>query len=104
MQRGYGITFDKAGSWSFDNDFGRNVIIFGVDNSSLSYSDNRKNKFLITDEVLTYGINGSFRWSEKKINISFSTAHTPFCLIFYIMLITVICLLMEKKYLNLKPK
>ena len=24
---GYEITFDKAGSWSFDNDFARNVII-----------------------------------------------------------------------------
>ena len=29
---GHGITFDSAGSWSFDNDFARNVIIFGVDN------------------------------------------------------------------------
>ena len=25
---GYGITFDSAGSWSFDNDFRRNVIYF----------------------------------------------------------------------------
>ena len=24
----YGITFVSAGSWSFDNDFGRNVITF----------------------------------------------------------------------------
>ena len=30
---GYGITFDSADSWSFDNGFARNVIIFGVDNS-----------------------------------------------------------------------
>ena len=29
---GYGITFDSGVSWSFDNDFARNVIIFGVDN------------------------------------------------------------------------
>ena len=29
----YGITFDSAGSWSFDNNIARNVIIFGVDNS-----------------------------------------------------------------------
>ena len=34
---GYGKTFDSAGSWSFDNDFARNVIIFGVDNSSSSH-------------------------------------------------------------------
>ena len=29
----YGIVFDGAGSWNFDNDFARNVVIFGVDNS-----------------------------------------------------------------------
>ena len=29
----YGITFDSAGSWSFDNDSARNVINFGVNNS-----------------------------------------------------------------------
>ena len=40
---GYRIAFEGAGSWSFDNDFDRNVIIFGVDNISSSYSDNRKN-------------------------------------------------------------
>ena len=38
---GYGITFDSAGSWVFDNNFARNVIIFGVDNSSSFHSDNR---------------------------------------------------------------
>ena len=26
----YGITFDSAGSWSFDNDFARNVIIHTI--------------------------------------------------------------------------
>ena len=34
LYSGYGITFDSAGFWSFDNDTARNVIIFGVDNSS----------------------------------------------------------------------
>ena len=48
--RGYGITFDSWGSWSFDNDFARNVVIFGVDHSSSSHSDNRKNNFLILGE------------------------------------------------------
>ena len=47
MYCGYGITFDSAGSCSFDNDFARNVIIFGVDNTSSFHSDNRKNNFLI---------------------------------------------------------
>ena len=56
---GCGIAFYRAGSWSFDNDFAHNVINFGVDNSSSSHSDNRKNNFLILGEVPTYGINGS---------------------------------------------
>ena len=32
--------FDGKGYWSFDNEIGRNVAIFGVDNSSLSHIDN----------------------------------------------------------------
>ena len=31
---GYGITFDSASSWSFDNDTARNFIKFGVNNIS----------------------------------------------------------------------
>ena len=51
MYSGYGITFDSTGSWSFSNDTARNVIIFGVDNSSSSQTENRKNKFLVLGEV-----------------------------------------------------
>ena len=46
VYRGYRIASDSADSWSFDNDFARNVISFGVDNSSSSHSDNSKNNFL----------------------------------------------------------
>ena len=41
----FGITFDSAGSWSFDNYTARNVIIFGVDNSLSFHFDNYKNNF-----------------------------------------------------------
>ena len=34
IYRGYGIAFDGNGEWNFGNDFTRNVVIFGVDNSS----------------------------------------------------------------------
>ena len=57
---GYRITFDSAGSWSFDNDTARNVIIFGVDNNSSFHSDNYKNKFLVLNEGPPFGINGNF--------------------------------------------
>ena len=76
----YGITFDSAGSWSFDNDFARNVIIFGADVSSSFHSENRKNNFLMLVEGPTYGINGSFGSPEKKFRVNFTKANTKFCL------------------------
>ena len=66
MYSGCGIIFDSAGSWSFNNDITRNVIIFGVDNSSSSHADNHNNNFLVLGEVLTVGMNGSFGSPEKS--------------------------------------
>ena len=67
---GYGITFDSAGLWSFSNYFAINFIKYGADNSSLSHSDNLKNKFLILGEGPTYGINESFGSPEEMFSIS----------------------------------
>ena len=64
---GYRIAFDGKGSWCFNDDTGRNVIIFGVDNSSSSHTDNLKNDFLVSGEGDTFGINGSFGAPEKKL-------------------------------------
>ena len=76
----YVITFGSADSWRSDNNFALNVIIFGVDNSSSSHSDNRKNNFLILGEGRTYGINRSFGSPEKNFSINFTKANTKFCL------------------------
>ena len=73
---GYRITFDSAGSWSFDNDFARNVLIFGVNNSSSCHADNLKNNFSILGEGPTYGINGKLCISRKKFSINFTKANT----------------------------
>ena len=62
---GYEITFDSEGSWSFDNDLTRNVIIFGIGNSLTSHFDNLGHNFLILGEVPTYDINGSFGYKKK---------------------------------------
>ena len=43
----YGITLNGANSCSFVNDFARHVVIFGINNSSPSHNDNRKNDFLV---------------------------------------------------------
>ena len=77
---GYGIAFDGVGSWNFGNDFAGNFVIFGVDNSSSSHDDNRKNNFLVLGEGPTYGINGTSGSPEKKFSINFSRANTKFCL------------------------
>ena len=45
---GYGIGFDRRGSFSFPGGgFGQNVIIFGVDMSSSVHVDNKKKDILI---------------------------------------------------------
>ena len=80
MYSGYKIAFDSAGSWSFNNDIVRNVIIFGVDNSLSSDADDRNNNFLVLGEGPTFGINGSFGSSKKNLSINFSKANTKFAL------------------------
>ena len=83
MQSGCGVVFDGKAQWSFDNGTARNVIIFGVNSSSLSHSGNHKNILLILGEVPTFGINGSFGSPEKKFNINFTAVNTKLCLSFH---------------------
>ena len=82
MHRGYVVTFDGGDSWSFGNEFAKNVVIFGVDNNSSSHAYNCKNRFLAIREGLTYGINGNFRSPDKNF-CKFSKANTKFCLSLY---------------------
>ena len=46
----YIVAFDGEGEWSFRNDYTTSVIIFCVDNSSSSHTDNLQNNFLILGE------------------------------------------------------
>ena len=73
MYSGYGIAFDGKGSWSFSDDFARNVIMYGVDNSSSFHTDNLQNDFLILGER-------SFGAPEKKFSINFTKSKIKFCL------------------------
>ena len=102
VYRGYGITFDSAGSWSFYNDLDRNVIIFDVDNTLSSHSDNRKNNFLVLGDGPTYAINGSFGSSERKFKINFFKVNTKFCLSFHYNFQYSYFFFNGKKSLNLK--
>ena len=78
MYSGYGVAFDGKSSWSFNDDFARNVIIFWVGKSSSSHTDNLENEFLILGEGDSFGINGSFDVPEEKCNINFSKAKPNF--------------------------
>ena len=98
LHSGYGMTFDSADSRRINNDTARNVKIFGVDNSSSSHSDNRKNNFLVLGEGPAFGINGSFDSPEKKVDISFSNANKKFCLILHYLMDSVLLRVVLEKY------
>ena len=51
--------------WSFGNGFARYIVIFGVNITSSSYTDNQKNGFLVLGEGPTEGINDSVGAAEK---------------------------------------
>ena len=67
MYSSYGIAYDGVASWSFGNELAGHVVIFGVDNSLLSHTDNPKNNFLEFDEEPTDDINGSVSAAVKKV-------------------------------------
>ena len=66
IYNGQGKAFDGESSWSFDNDFAKNVVIFGVDNSSSSHTYNRKNNFLVLGDRPTDCINDITGTAEKN--------------------------------------
>ena len=103
MYSGFGIVFDGKIEWSFDNGTDRNVIIFGVHNSSSSHSDNRKNYFLILGDVQLLELMEALVHQRKNLVLILVKRTQNIVWVCIIMLIIVVCLLMEKKYLSLKP-
>ena len=83
VHSGYGTAFDGTGSWSFDNGFAKNVVIFGAGSSLSSHTDNCKNKFSMLGEGHTDDVNVSVATAEKKFSLNFSKAKTNFCLSLY---------------------
>ena len=69
---GYGIGFDRHGSFSFPGTgLGRNVIIFGVDMSSSTKIDNRKKDILILGKGPTQGLEHTLS-AEKMYSTNLS--------------------------------
>ena len=76
---GYGIGFDRKGSYSIGNEVGRNVIFFGIYMSSSSHIDNKKKYILILGEGPTQGLEDTLT-AEKLYSINFAKENTKFCL------------------------
>ena len=76
---GYGIGFDRKGTFSFGNGIGRNVIIFGVDMKSSIKIDNRKKDILILGKGTMQGLEHTLS-AEKWYSINFTEKDKKFCL------------------------
>ena len=77
---GYGIGFDRKGSFSFSSGgYGQNVIIFGVDMSSSIHIDNKKKDILILERGPTQGLESTLT-AEKIYSINFAEKNKKFCL------------------------
>ena len=101
---GYGIGFDRHGSFSFPGTgLGRNAIIFGVDMSSSTKIDNRKKDVLILDKGPAQRLQHTLS-AEKSYLIYFTVHNKKFCSSLHIKEQIVIYLLMVKKFINLRRK
>ena len=76
---GYGIGFDKKGSYSIGDEVGRNAIIFRVDMSSSPHIDNKKKDILILGKGPRQGLEHTLT-AEKLYSINFTKENTKFCL------------------------
>ena len=75
---GYGIGFNRHGSFSFPGTLlGRNVIIFGVDMSSSTKTDKRKKDILILGKGPTQGLEHTLS-AEKMYAINFTVTGKKF--------------------------
>ena len=64
--KGYGICFDEGGMFSIGNiNNGRNVLIFGVHESSLVHTNNKANNIFIIGDGFVQGINDMTLYAEK---------------------------------------
>ena len=77
---GYGIGFDRKGSFSFPSGgFGQNVVIFGEDMSSSPHIDNKGKDILVIGKGPTQGLSENSLTAEKMFFINFTVPQKKFC-------------------------
>ena len=75
---GYGIGFDRISSFSFPGGgFGQNAIVFGVDKSSPTKTDNGRKDILILEKGPTQGLEHTLT-GQKMYSINFSSQQIKF--------------------------
>ena len=79
--KGYGICFDEGGTFGIGNiTNGRNVLIFGVHESSLVHANNKANNIFIMGEGSVQGINDMTLYAEKIYSQNFTQPNKKFVL------------------------
>ena len=79
--KGYGICFDEGGSFSKGNiSNGKNVLIFGVDESSLVHANNKANNIYVMGDLFVQGINDTTLYAEKIYSPNFTQPSKKFVL------------------------
>ena len=70
---GYGIGFDRKGSFSFPSGgFGQNVVIFGADMSFSPHIDNKGKDILVLGKGPTQGLGENSLTTEKMYFMDFT--------------------------------
>ena len=78
---GYGICFDEGGTFSIGNiTNGRNVLIFGVHESSLTHANNKANNIFVMSDGFVQGINDMTLYAEKIYSQNFTQPNKKFVL------------------------
>ena len=71
--KGYGLCFDEGGTFSKGNINNRkNVIIFGVHESSLLHANNKTNNIYVMGDLFVQGINDTTLYTEKIYSQNFT--------------------------------
>ena len=71
--KGYGICFDEGGLFSIGNiNNGKNLLIFGVNESSLVHANNKDNNIFVMGHAFVQGINNTTLYAEKMYSQNFT--------------------------------
>ena len=81
IYEGYGICFDEGGMFSMGNiNNGRNVLIFGVHESSLAHKNDKANNIFIMGNGFVQGINDTTLYDEKLDSQNYTAVNKKFVL------------------------